>query len=403
MSDENKNNETEIIADEPPSAANQIAERFAKHMEGIAPAQFNKPPEIVPDPADAGKAPPAKAGEKPPEKAAEKPGEAKPAEPAKATEPKPVLDDAPPGNVVGKAAESWNSFKAKANKEISARETKIVELTKALEAAQKSAQPVKIEEAPAYVELRKKFDDMEAQMKIVAVERHPDFIKYFSERTKSAVDAAKAIVGAELAPKLEKILSIGDSETRSEQLEALASELSAFKQGELATAIGKLRDVEAEKAAEIAKAGKSFETLQAKNRSEQEQSVAKKKAATEKAKADALAVARTFDSFKPKEGDEAHNALVKQNEELVNAFFDGKIDPKLFPSIPALAAEAMYLRDTKIPALESEIKKRDELLKQYQAAGPKLEHGGAKPPSGDTAPTGGKFVAAFQSNWPAQK
>lgn len=351
-----------------------------------------------------------KRDEKPPEKPAEKPAEksdvtsgekpdaTKPA--AAPAEPKPVLDDAPPGNVVGKAADSWNAFKQKANKEIAARESKIIELQREVETANKTAQPIKVEEAPEFVALKKKHDELEAHFKVAAVERHPDFVKYFSEKTKSAIDLAKSVVGTELAPKLEKILRNPDAEMRSEQLEELASQLSAFKQGELATAVARLRDVESERAAEIEKAAKSYETLQAKTKSEREQSAVQQKAASEKNKKESLAFAReTMDAFKMKDGDEAHNEAVKQNEAMVAAFFDGTIDKKLFSAIPALAAEAMHLRQTTVPQLQAELKKRDDIIAKYQSATPKLDDGGGDDTKNEP-PAGGKFLAKMKELWP---
>ncbi len=346
---------------------------------------------------------PAKPVEKPAEVVPDKPTEA--AKPADLTppEPKPILDDAPPGNVVGKAAESWNSFKTKANKEIAAREARIAQLTQEVETAKQSAKPVEVTKAPEFEELNKRYQELDSKMKVVAIERHPAFVKYFGDKTAIALETAKSVVGAELAPRLERILKTGDPELRAGQIRELASELEPYAQAELATAMSQLRAIDAERNAEIAKAGQAYDTLQSKTKAEQDQTLAQRKATADQTKSAALALARsTMSAFQPKEGDEAHNAAVKNNEAIVASFFDGTIDPKLMTAIPALAAEAMHLRQSEIPRLESELKKRDAIIAQYQSSSPKIVPGGEGDKK-DVPPVGNKFISTFNSLWQPPK
>ena len=377
--------EPEVI-EAAPSMAGEISDRFAKLMEGVSP-NFNYKEGGNPEP-ETDKEKPSPIGDS--KKPAETPANTPILETATTT-----LTDEPPKNLVGKAAESWNQFKTKANREIQIREQKLAEIQKELETVKKSA-PAKVDvaQAPEYAELKKRHDELSERIKMVSIEKHPDFIKYFGDKTKQAVDMAKMVVGEELSPQLEAALKIQDPRVRKEQLENIAEELTGFQQTELSAALVELRKVEFERQSEIDKSSKSYETLEAKNRTEREQSLAQQKAS-------AMAIAKTLGAFTPIEGNEEHNSQIKQNEDFVNAFFDGSLDMSKFAAIPALAAEAIHLKQSRVPFLEAELKKRDEIIAGYQGAKPKVTPTSLT--ESESPSEGGGFLKKFQENWGNRK
>ena len=77
--------------------------------------------------------------------------------------------------------------------------------------------------------LEQEREDLSERLRVSDVERHPKFQQYFEGKTAALTEAAKAILGAEHAPKLERILKVSDEEQRTALLDELMGDLGHVK------------------------------------------------------------------------------------------------------------------------------------------------------------------------------
>jgi len=349
----------------------------------------------------------------------EKKDEANPPPPPKKDDapPAPKKDDAPPPppapddielkNASPKAKEAFNlikkdrdTFKGQAVE----KDKTIAKLTADLAAA-KGAQDIKAH--PEYAALAKERDELDARLRIASVERHPKFQAHFTKAFGDAANLAKDAVGKDNAAKVEKILQMPDGEARQDALEAMAAELSPLKQGQLANALTDWRRAEAEKNSELARAGESFEKLQADEKARGENASKQNLEKRQAVAATALKIASGFDAFKTIEGDDAHNAEIAGNEAFVKSFFLGKVPDNILPSIPVMVVEGMHMKNKVIPALKSDIERLNKVIEGYTKGSPGLPKGGdTKPaPAGNPSTknvdgTQKTFLQVYEENAP---
>lgn len=95
-----------------------------------------------------------------------------------------------------------------------------------------------------------------------AVEKHPAFQKYYSERIGAVISEAKESAGADYAADVEEILKAPPSAQRDKQIQILSEELSDFSRTALVNAVTELRRVEKERESELAKAPENIKLLQ---------------------------------------------------------------------------------------------------------------------------------------------
>lgn len=310
-----------------------------------------------------------------------------PAPPAAPTDPPAAPVAAPkPGDdpeTWPRSAKDWDARKAKQKERLTA-----VEKERDAIKAERDAIKAEIDKAkasgpsPELDQLRKQLDEttktrdaLDNQLKVVDLANHPKFKEYYANGIKSQIDRAKAIVGTDNADRIEKVLSLPDSDYRTEQLDAIASDLSPIKSGTLAAIVARIGDLSSERDSELAKARENAGRIQAEREG---QAVARQKQ-TEDMVSTTIAEIRASDEFKGVLDDSEAN-LVK------SITLGGTKDPKdtvkiiargfVFPKVLKALAE----RDVKIKTLEAQIT-------AFTKAEPGAAHGAPSAPTA-TAPTG---------------
>lgn len=308
----------------------------------------------------------------------------KPAEPAPATPwPKGALDDEPPKNLSPKAVDSWKTFRQKANEKIKVVETEREALR--LKVAELEKRPVEAVDKTEVESLRKQNQEFDQQLRQLAIERHPKFKAKYDTKIESAIASAKRAAG-EHGAKVEKLLSLPENEFRTEQLEGILGELSPLRQAEFTNALARVREMQDERQAEIVRSAEQFTAIQRHELEEREKSASDAKLKDQEVRGRmttvALNIAKQLDAFKPIEGDEDHNKSIRDREMFLKSAFAGKLDEKMYAAMPALASEALYLKESIIPKLQAEIAKRDAIISGASAASPRAAagaKGGDKP------------------------
>lgn len=360
--------------------------KFAKIMEGADP---------TPEKPEA-----AKAEEKPVEKPA-----AVASKPEEKAAPEPNALETSKG-MGPKTAEKFDHIKAsreewrgKAEAVVKERDTLQSEIAKLREEVGKKP-PI---DTTGLEALQKERDELSERLRVADVQNHPKFKAFWDTQINSAIDGAKSIVGATLAPKLEAILSMPDSDTRNEQLEALAEGLSGVKQGALGAAVSALNKARSERASELQKSAKDWETIQAREREQTEGKTsaekARIKAAREQEFGVAMAQGKKLEAFKPADGDTAHAAAAKEYEGFVKAYFDGTLDPKIRPTVPVLAAAYLDANNRVIPALRAEIAKLTKSVQDLTKAAPNAGGGSGNRGGAPATPKTAQDVFNEQMGW----
>jgi hypothetical protein len=209
---------------------NSIAEKFRNLTQGIE-ATPEKPAAIAPV--------------EPP----------KPAAPAEAAKP----EIAAPPELKGRARLQFQKLEDQMRKYRTDFESTKAErdaLKAELEAAKKNGH------APELDTLRKELSERDKVLAAVAIEKMPAFQAHFSERFQTVIDEAKEAVGADHAPKVEKVFAMPPSEARDQQFNALAGEFSDITKLSLLDLYRSHRRTEKDREAELGKAPETLRHLQ---------------------------------------------------------------------------------------------------------------------------------------------
>lgn len=222
--------------------------------------------------------------------------------------------------------------------------------------------PVDTQELEA---LKKQYEIISEQLRITAIERHPDFRRHFENRTTAAIEKTKAVIGQELTEKVVRLAQLASSDYRTGEFDKMIRELeevSPYKASVLTDFVDDMATINYEREQELKKNRDSYDMVQKVEREKSEAAkvvMAKRRAALESA---SLEMAKTMDSFK-KGDDGTFNSTVATRESFVKDFFAQRLDDKILAGVPVLAMEGAYAKEIVIPNLRAE---NDKLLKQIQ-------------------------------------
>lgn len=268
-----------------------------------------------------------------------------------------------------KASEKFNALKASRDTERTERAKlaeELKQLRQQLELSKKAA-PAESEEMAA---IRREHEELSQIVKVSKVEQHPRFKAYFEAKFAAAGAAAQAAAGAQNAPRVAEIIRMPEGQEKEDAVEALLSELPAYRANQLGAAFYEFQKIQQERSAEIAKASESLAALEAKSAlqaKEQQAAMQTKQATFRKAAHDAAA---NLDGFKTIEGNDAHNAKVQTRKGFIDDFMNLKLDEKTVPMIPVLVGQALHLMESVLPAKNAEIEKLQKQVAQLTKATP---------------------------------
>lgn len=243
------------------------------------------------------------------------------------------------------------------------------------------------QDTPEYKAMVKERDDLSEKLRILDVTQHPKFVAYFDSKTKAQVELAKRIVGNDKADAVAKLLSMPDSDYRTEQIREFVQELDVLDQSRLGGVLNALTGIDAERSAAINEAKTSGDAIrerekaQADNMRSQQQKQqeafieAQIKAITDPTKGNPV--------FQKRDKDDAWNAAVDKRLESVKTLLMGKITQQdIFNTAANGVAYHQVVADYK--AVQEENTKLKAQVAELTAAQPKLDGAaGAKPADGE--------------------
>lgn len=320
------------VATPPPA---QPPSPFKSIMASVHAALGNQP-----DPVPATPVVPAPVAEKP----------ATPAEPPKVQAKEPPKADPPKQETPTEAEESKRKrdtkgkFAPDEGSETPATETEqpVAKLRKAYEAAQAELKALKAT-SPAvpteeYEALRKEVEQYKDLIHKYKREEHPEFKSKFTKPLEDSIQTAKRLVPAEYHARLENLLRQSQSPERLDALDNLLADMPGSRQAEILRIAGKTADIVTEREAELATAKDWVKNQESKTREQQRQEIARQqKYANELFESTIKDAAEEIEFFRPKEGDEKHNATVTRRVNAAKELFMGENTPERFAAAACLA------------------------------------------------------------------
>lgn len=290
-----------------------------------------------------------------------------------------------PTSIKGKAAENFKKVvadKEEAIKRATEYEKRIADYEAKIKAYETA--PPKVDEK-ALADLQKNFEDTKKEReeyeKIVQqfyVEHDPKFQSAFTSRIQSAIADAKEVAG-EKGDLIVEILSGPPSKARDKALKEVSADMDEFDRLRLIQVYDRLNITQKEMKEELNKSSQNYKILTEINAKKAAENAAAAKAKAENAVAQAIAEAEKLDE--DKEG-----AVFRR--EWVSKALSGNYPDAEALKVPGLAAQALWLKDKVIPALQAQIKERDEQLAKYNGANPGLQGNRTVVPGKAPAPKG---------------
>lgn len=222
-------------------------------------------------------------------------------------------------------------------------EQPVAKLRKAYELAQAELKALKAAGTAVPTEefesLRKEVEQYKDLIHKYKREEHPEFKSKYTKPLEDSIQTAKRLVPSEHHSRLENLLRQPQSPERLDALEALLSDIpSSTRQAEILRIAGKTADLVTDRDAELATAKEWVKNTEARTREQKRQETAKQqKFAQELFESTIRDAAEEIEFFRPKDGDEKHNATVTRRVNAAKELFMGENTPERFAAAACLA------------------------------------------------------------------
>ena len=244
--------------------------------------------------------------------------------------------------------------------------------------------------------LQQERDALSERVRILDVERHPEFVKKYEGKINGVFDSVKSLVGSD-GERLVGLLKSPESDYRNSQIDDIVEGLSPSKKAKLGALIVKYDEINGEKASEISEAKSDYDAIISKYQQDNEQGT---KAALESATKTWQKVsenARALEIFEPREGDEEWNGELNQRLSLAQQIFNGENSEEDLAKAALWAAAAPKYRELLYSQVEVNKRLQAELAK-YRGSEPgvssKATGGGGSRPANASSAKSEDFVAS---------
>ena len=244
--------------------------------------------------------------------------------------------------------------------------------------------------------LQQERDALSERVRILDVERHPEFVKKYEGKINGVFDSVKSLVGSD-GERLVGLLKSPESDYRNSQIDDIVEGLSPSKKAKLGALIVKYDEINGEKASEISEAKADYDAIISKYQQDNEQGT---KAALESATKTWQKVsenARALEIFEPRDGDDEWNGELNQRLSLAQQIFNGENSEEDLAKAALWAAAAPKYRELLYSQVEVNKRLQAELAK-YRGSEPgvtsKATGGGGSRPANTNAAKSEDFVAS---------
>jgi len=230
--------------------------------------------------------------------------------------------------------------------------------------------------------LQEERDALSERVRLLDIERHPDFIKKYEGKINGVFDSVKSLVGTD-GERLVSLLKSPESDYRNSQIDDIVEGLSPSKKAKLGALIVKYDEINGERASELSEAKADYDAVISKYQQDNEEGT---KAALESATKTWQKVssdARSLEIFEPRENDEEWNSELNQRLSLAQQIFNGENSEEDLAKAALWAAAAPKYRELLYAQVEVNKRLQAELSK----------YRGSEPGVSSRATTGGSRLA----------
>lgn len=216
--------------------------------------------------------------------------------------------------------------------------------------------------------LQEERDALSERVRLLDVERHPEFVKKYEGKINGVFDSVKNLVGSD-GERLVGLLKSPESDYRNSQIDDIVEGLSPAKKAKLGALIVKYEEINGERAAEISEAKQDYDAIISRYQQENEEGT---KAALEQASKTWQKVsenARALEIFEPRENDEEWNSELNQRLSLAQQIFNGENSEEDLAKAALWAAAAPKYRELLYAQVEVNKRLQAELSK-YRGSEP---------------------------------
>ena len=248
--------------------------------------------------------------------------------------------------------------------------------------------------------LQQERDALSERVRILDVERHPEFVKKYEGKINGVFDSVKSLVGSD-GERLVGLLKSPESDYRNSQIDDIVEGLSPSKKAKLGALIVKYDEINGEKASEISEAKADYDAIISKYQQDNEQGT---KAALESATKTWQKVsenARALEIFEPRDGDDEWNGELNQRLSLAQQIFNGENSEEDLAKAALWAAAAPKYRELLYAQVEVNKRLQAELSK-FRGSEPgvtsKATGGGGSRPANASSAKSEDFVASVMKS-----
>ena len=247
--------------------------------------------------------------------------------------------------------------------------------------------------------LQEERDALSERVRLLDVERHPEFVKKYEGKINGVFESVKSLVGSD-GERLVGLLKSPESDYRNSQIDDIVEGLSPSKKAKLGALIVKYEEINSERASEISEAKQDYDAIISRYQQENEEGT---KAALEQASKTWAKVsenARALEIFEPRENDEEWNSELNQRLSLAQQIFNGENSEEDLAKAALWAAAAPKYRELLYAQVEVNKRLQAELSK-YRGSEPgvtsKATTGGSRPANTNAAKSE-DFVASVMKS-----
>ena len=210
--------------------------------------------------------------------------------------------------------------------------------------------------------LQEERDALSERVRLLDIERHPEFVKKYEGKITGVFESMKTLVGTD-GDRLIGLLKSPENDYRNSQIDDIVENLSSAKRAKLGALIVKYDEINGEKSAEMSEAKADYDSIISKYQQENEQGT---RAALESANKTWTKVsenARALEIFEPRENDEEWNTELNGRLSLAQQIFNGENSEEDLAKAALWAAAAPKYRELLYSQVEVNKRLKAELAK----------------------------------------
>ena len=210
--------------------------------------------------------------------------------------------------------------------------------------------------------LQEERDALSERVRLLDIERHPEFVKKYEGKITGVFESMKTLVGTD-GDRLVGLLKSPENDYRNSQIDDIVENLSSAKRAKLGALIVKYDEINGEKSAEMSEAKADYDSIISKYQQENEQGT---RAALESANKTWTKVsenARALEIFEPRENDEEWNKELNGRLSLAQQIFNGENSEEDLAKAALWAAAAPKYRELLYSQVEVNKRLKAELAK----------------------------------------